>query len=48
MIFSVTFEALNGVHDAFHAKIHEIRNHAGQQEVAERIRALIFEDEKPS
>jgi len=29
LIFSLTFEVLNGVHDAFHPSIHEIRNHRG-------------------
>ncbi|KRX01622.1 L-Aspartase-like protein [Pseudocohnilembus persalinus] len=48
LIFSVTFEALNGVQNAFHPKCHEIRNHAGQKETAERIRSLIQENGKPS
>lgn len=42
IIFSITFEALNGVKNAFHPKIHEIRNHEGQIEVAQRIRDLIL------
>ena len=29
LIFSLTFEVLNGVHDAFHPSIHKIRNHQG-------------------
>jgi histidine ammonia-lyase len=29
IIFSLTFEALNGVKNAFHPMIHEIRNHEG-------------------
>jgi histidine ammonia-lyase len=37
-IFTATLESLRGVSDAFHPKIHELRNQGGQIEAARRIR----------
>jgi histidine ammonia-lyase len=40
-IFTASLESLRGVSDAFHAKIHALRNQSGQIEVARRIREYI-------
>ncbi|TGE31146.1 histidine ammonia-lyase [Desulfosporosinus sp. Sb-LF] len=37
---ALTFEALEGIHDAFDPKIHAARPHSGQIEVAQQIRLL--------
>eukprot|EP01016_Furgasonia_blochmanni_P043165 TRINITY_DN5818_c0_g1_i6.p1 TRINITY_DN5818_c0_g1~~TRINITY_DN5818_c0_g1_i6.p1 ORF type:complete len:434 (+),score=55.54 TRINITY_DN5818_c0_g1_i6:571-1872(+) len=48
VILALSFEALSGVNNAFHPRIHEVRNHEGQRESAARARELIPSKENPS
>lgn len=38
---ALTFEALEGIIDVFDARIHDVRNQSGQQEVAQTMRTLL-------
>jgi histidine ammonia-lyase len=48
IIAAVTVESLFGVKRAYDTKIHEVRNHPGQIESADRIRNLIHSIDTPS
>ena len=41
LTLAMTLEALEGIIDAFDPKVHELRNHQGQMDVAKRIKGIL-------
>ena len=48
IVASLTLEALQGTARAFHPRIHEVRGHQGQREVASRMRSFLHSKSTPS